>query len=233
MPAILFVEDNINLAKVVISDLNESGFRAVHAVCGADALAELSVNHYDAVILDWMLPDLDGLDVLRRLQQAGVNVPVLMLTARADEADRIAGLEVGADDYLTKPFSMGELIARLHALLRRVEKAQQMLVSDRQGGMDTFHWGDVLIEPQNHRVSINGEEIDLTPIEFALLNLFARNPGRTFNRSYLMETIWQQSYIPGDRAIDNAVLRLRRKIYPHGEAIEAVWGVGYRLRDKK
>jgi DNA-binding response OmpR family regulator len=233
MPVILLVEDNINLAKVVASDLNESGFRAVHVACGADALAELSAHHYDAVILDWMLPDLSGLDVLRRLQEAGSNVPVLMLTARADEMDRIIGLEGGADDYLTKPFSMGELIARLRALLRRVEKAQQMLVSDRQGGTDTFHWGDVVIEPQSHRVSINGEEIDLTPIEFALLDLFARNPGRTFNRAYLMETIWQQSYIPGDRSIDNAILRLRRKIYPHGESIEAIWGVGYRLRDKK
>ena len=131
------------------------------------------------------------------------------------------------------PSFQAEVWARIRALLRRVEKTQQMLAADRQTQPDAFHWGELLIDPHSHRVLVQGQEIDLTPIEFSLLVLFARNPGRIFNRAYLMETVWEQSYIPGDRSVDNAVLRLRRKIYPHGEAIEAVWGVGYRLREKQ
>ena len=233
MPSILLVEDNVSLAEAIVNDLKGHGFQVVHVVGGREALRQLAGQSYDAMILDWMLPDLDGLEVLRRLQEAKIAVPVLMLTARADEIDRVVGLEVGADDYLTKPFSVRELVARLHALLRRVEKTQQMFAADRQEHTDALCWGEVIIEPQNHRVLVCGQEVGLTPIEFALLSLFVRNPGRVFNRPYLMETVWQQSYIPGDRSVDNAVLRLRRKIYPHGEGIEAVWGVGYRLRSRQ
>jgi DNA-binding response OmpR family regulator len=231
MPRILLVEDNQSLAEVIVRDLKAHGFEATHAPGGSEALNLLARRSFDAVILDWMLPDLDGLEVLRRLQELKIDLPVLMLTARADEMDRVIGLEVGADDYLTKPFSMRELVACLHALLRRVEKTRRMLALDPAERTEAFEWGSIRIEPENHRVLIDGQEADLTPIEFSLLRLFARNPNRIFNRAYLMETIWQQDYFPGDRSVDNAVQRLRKKIYPHGEAIEAVWGVGYRLRE--
>lgn len=233
MPAILLVEDNHNLAQAIGRDLSRRGFQVNHVAGGKDALQELARNNYDAMILDWMLPDLDGLEVLRRLQEANRLIPVIMLTARADEADRIVGLEVGADDYLTKPFSMHELAARIHAILRRVEKDRLLFAPDAKEHQEPLQWREVLIDEESHCVLLKGEAVDLTPIEFALLDLFVRNPGRTFNRAYLMDNIWRQEHIPGDRSVDNAILRLRRKIYPHGEAIEAVWGVGYRLRDKQ
>jgi DNA-binding response OmpR family regulator len=128
---------------------------------------------------------------------------------------------------------MRELVARLHALLRRVEKTKHMLAADRQPSPGAFRRDALIIEPENHRVLLEGKEIDLTPIEFALLSLLARNPGRAFNRAYLVETVWDESYIPGDRSVDNAVLRLRKKIQPYGDEIEAVWGVGYRWRSQK
>ncbi|MEA4909199.1 MAG: response regulator transcription factor [Anaerolineaceae bacterium] len=232
MPTILLVEDNLNLAEIIVRDLSANAFEVTHAAGGRDALVQLARRPYDAMILDWMLPDLDGLEVLRHMQAEKSTVPVLMLTARADEADRVIGLEVGADDYLTKPFSMRELVACLHALLRRVEKARQMFAPEAETARAVVQWGAVTIDTPNHHVQVAGQEVDLTPIEFALLDCLVRNPGRTFNRAYLMETIWEQAYIPGDRSVDNAVLRLRRKIYPHGEGIEAVWGVGYRLRGR-
>jgi len=231
MSQILLVEDNLSLCEVIIRDLKNHGFQveAVHA--GLDALEKLTSQSYDAVILDWMLPDIDGLEVLRRLQASQTSTPVLMLTARAEETDRVIGLEGGADDYLTKPFSMRELVACLHALLRRVEITRQMFVREANPEEPALlNWQDLFIEPDSRRVSAAGQEFDLTPIEFALLVLFVRHPGRVFNRAFLMETVWQQSYLPGDRSVDNAVMRLRKKIYPHGETIEAVWGVGYRLR---
>jgi len=230
MPCILLVEDDLNLANVIVRDLRGQGFQLAHAASGQEALQKLASHAYDAVVLDWMLPDLDGLEVLRRLQAIPLAPPVLMLTARADEFARVLGLEVGAADYLTTPVSLRELAARLRALLRRVEKDRQMLSPARPEDEAPLHWGEVVIEPGPRRVAIQGQEVDLTPIEFALLDLFVRHPGRIFNRAYLIETIWRQDYVPGDRAVDNAILRLRKKLYPHGEAIEAVWGVGYRLR---
>jgi DNA-binding response OmpR family regulator len=230
MPSILFVEDNANLCEVVQRDLGANGFQVDAVQTGLAALEKLTTHSYDAVILDWMLPDIDGLEVMRRMQAAQIAIPVLMLTARAEEVDRIVGLEVGADDYLTKPFSMRELVACLHALLRRVEKTRQMLAHESEEPEAVLRWGELTIETEQHRVSAGGQEFDLSPIEFSLLALFAGHPGRIFNRAYLMETVWNQAYIPGDRSVDNAVLRLRKKIYPHGEGLEAVWGVGYRIR---
>lgn len=235
MSQILLVEDNLALAEIIARELQGHGFQVVHVAGGKAALKAFADQSFDALILDWMLPDMDGLEVMRRMQEAHITTPVLMLTARADEADRVIGLEVGADDYLTKPFSMRELVACLHALLRRVEKDRRTFapVSDPQNLSAVFQWGEVAIDSHSHRVSIHDQSVDLTPTEFALLDLFARNPGRVFNRAYLMDTIWNQTYLSGDRSVDNAVLRLRRKIYPHGEEIEAVWGVGYRARGKK
>jgi DNA-binding response OmpR family regulator len=228
MPTVLLVEDNANLSAIIVRDLTAEGFQVVPVFEGAAALTELNRRDFDVIILDWMLPDIDGLEVMRRMQAQAILTPVLMLTARAEEIDRIIGLEVGADDYLTKPFSMRELVACLHALLRRVDKARQSGAAASPDGQ-VIASGALRIDLTQHRVSGPQQDYDLTPLEFELLALLAGSPGRVFNRAYLMETIWQGGYIPGDRSVDNAVLRLRKKLYPYGENIEAVWGVGYRL----
>jgi DNA-binding response OmpR family regulator len=226
---ILLVEDTLDLARVIINELENAGYQVLHAADGQTAL-DLHAAHQPAlVILDWMLPQLDGLQVLRRLRQASAT-PVLMLTARGEEMDRVLGLEVGADDYLTKPFSMRELLARVHALLRRAELLRQTLQADRHGDDAPITRGPLSLDPVAYRVTLDGQPLDLSRTEFALLHLLLRNPGRAFSRAYLLDTIWEEHYVGGDRSVDNAVLRLRKKLGPLGQEIETVWAVGYRWR---
>ncbi|HEU5370429.1 MAG TPA: response regulator transcription factor [Ktedonobacterales bacterium] len=232
MPTILLVEDARDLAQVIVRELETAGYRALHVADGLSALEAHAREQPDMVILDWMLPRLDGLEVLRRLRQSAPT-PVLMLTARSEETDRVVGLEVGADDYLTKPFSMRELVARVRALLRRAELIRQTLSADRSEAGEVLCRGALQLDPQAHVATLNAETLDLSPTEFALLHLLLRSPGRAFSRVYLLDTIWRESYVGGDRSVDNAVLRLRKKLGPLGEAIETVWGVGYRLRPER
>jgi len=229
MMTILLVEDAHDLAHVLVRELEAAGYRTLHAGDGWEALDLHASARPDLVILDWMLPGLDGLEVLRRLRQAAPT-PVLMLTARAEEIDRVLGLEVGADDYLTKPFSTRELVARVRALLRRAELIRQTLDADRGQGNDALVHGPLRLDPEAHLATLDGAALDLSPTEFALLQLLLRSPGRTFGRAYLLDTVWRETYIGGDRSVDSAVLRLRKKLGPFGEEIETVWGVGYRLR---
>ncbi len=229
MRKILLIEDTAELAEFVRSELAKEGFEVLLAATGPEGLALAERESPDLILLDWMLPGMDGLDLLRRIRAASP-VPVLMLTARSGETDRVLGLELGADDYLTKPFSMRELVARVHALLRRLDRVQQILAADQQAGTDQVRYGRLTLQPDAFAVQMDGQGLDLTRTEFALLHLFVANPGRVFNRTYLQETVWGQSYIPGDRSVDNAILRLRKKLGEPGEAIEAVWGVGYRLK---
>jgi DNA-binding response OmpR family regulator len=229
MKKILVVEDTLELAGLIQRELLKEGFEVCLASNGRAALELHASFAPDLLILDWMLPEMDGLEVLRRLRVSSP-IPVLMLTARSEETDRVVGLEMGADDYLTKPFSMRELLARVRALLRRLDHVQQILASDQQVNQPRLQFDRLTIQPETYQVWADGVEIDLTRTEFALLNLFVRNPGRVFSRNYLLETVWEQSYLPGDRSVDNAILRLRKKIGEPGDAIEAVWGVGYRLK---
>ncbi|MFZ6029009.1 MAG: response regulator transcription factor [Chloroflexota bacterium] len=228
MPTILFAEDARDLAQMVTQELEANGYQVRHTTDGQAALQAFQEAPPDLIILDWMLPKLDGLEVLRRVRQASA-VPVLMLTARQEEIDRVIGLEVGADDYLTKPFGMRELVARVRALLRRIEHVQAIVAADRASSEHAFTYGAVHIDPDAHLARLNDAPLELTRTEFDLLCLLARNPGRTFSRTYLLETIWQENYIPGDRSVDNAILRLRKKLGEMGENVEAIWGVGYRL----
>src|SRR5262249_7231146 len=215
MTTILLVEDAYDLAQVIIRELESSGYSVLLAGDGLTAL-QLHAKELPAlVILDWMLPKLDGLEVLRRMRQAAPT-PVLMLTARGEEADRVVGLELGADDYLTKPFSMRELMARVRALLRRAELIRQTLSADRDGHGAALSRGSLYREPAAHRATLLGQPVDLSPTEFALLHLLLRSPGRAFSRAYLLDTVWQGSYVGGDRSVDNAVLRLRKKLGPVG-----------------
>lgn len=225
---ILLIEDVPDLARVIRRELESAGYRVLHAADGLTGLRLQMEHHPDLIILDWMLPQLDGLEVLRRVRQASA-VPVLMLTARTEETDRVIGLEVGADDYLTKPFSLRELIARVRALLRRIERVQQIVAADRCREAQTLTHGPLTLDPQAYQATLDGASLDLTRTEFDLLHLLLRNPGRAFSRAYLLDTVWGENYVPGDRSVDNAVLRLRKKLGPMGEAIETVWGVGYRL----
>jgi DNA-binding response OmpR family regulator len=229
MATILLVEDALDLAQVIVRELEAAGYEVLHASDGVAALQLHASRQPDLVILDWMLPRLDGLEVLRQIRQASAT-PVLMLTARDEEADRVIGLEVGADDYLTKPFSMRELIARVRALLRRIERVHQILESDRAGGDAVISYGLLRLDPQAYQATLADEPLDLTRTEFELLHLLLRNPGRAFSRSYLLDMVWGEAYVIGDRSVDNAILRLRRKLGDLGEAIETVWGIGYRLR---
>jgi DNA-binding response OmpR family regulator len=232
MATILLVEDARDLAEVILRELEAAGYRTLHVVDGLAALEAHAREQPELVILDWMLPRLDGLEVLRLLRQSAPT-PVLMLTARSEETDRVVGLEAGADDYLTKPFSMRELVARVRALLRRAELIRQTLNADRAAAGEVLCQGALQLDPQAHVATVSGEILDLSPTEFALLHLLLRSPGRAFSRAYLLDTIWQESYVGGDRSVDNAVLRLRKKLGSMGEVIETVWGVGYRLRPER
>jgi DNA-binding response OmpR family regulator len=229
MTTILLVEDAADLAQVIVRELETAGYQTSHAADGVTALELHARHHPDLVILDWMLPKLDGLEVLRQIRQTSA-IPVLMLTARDEEADRVIGLEVGADDYLTKPFGMRELLARVRALLRRIERVRQILEADRAESDVVVAYGALRLDPDAYQATLDGEMLDLTRTEFGLLHLLLRNPGRVFSRSYLLDTVWGETYVTGDRSVDNAVLRLRKKLGDLGEAIETVWGVGYRLR---
>ncbi|MBN1933232.1 MAG: response regulator transcription factor, partial [Anaerolineae bacterium] len=222
---ILLVEDELKLAQVIVRELEAAGYETRHAADGLAALDEIAHHPPDLVILDWMLPRLDGLEVLRRIRQGGrqggrqssadnpaAAVPVLMLTARGEEIDRVIGLEVGADDYMSKPFSVRELIARVRALLRRLDRVQQILQADRQTEAQTARYGGLCLEPEAYRATLDGRPLDLTRTEFDLLHLLMRNPGRAFSRAYLLDAVWGENYVAGDRSVDNTVLRLRKKL---------------------
>jgi DNA-binding response OmpR family regulator len=232
MTTILLVEDAYDLAQMIISEMEAQGYHVLHMCDGVSALQAHTTEQPALVILDWMLPKLDGLEVLRRIRQTSPT-PVLMLTARSQETDRVVGLELGADDYLTKPFSMRELIARVRALLRRTENIQRILQADQNETDVPLTYNRLHLNPESHLVTLDGVPLDLSPIEFALLHLFLRSPARAFSRAYLLDTIWGETYVGGDRSVDNTILRLRKKLGKMGEVIETVWGIGYKLRPEE
>jgi DNA-binding response OmpR family regulator len=227
MPTILIVEDERNLCDLIRDNLQEQGYQVLQALDGPSALTMAQDAVPDLVILDIMLPGMDGLEVCRRLRQGSI-VPILMLTARAEEIDRVLGLELGADDYLTKPFSMRELKARVRALLRRVEMMQTTNLSANQ--VVTF--AGLYLDPTSYETRLDDQTIDLTPKEFALLYLLVRHPGRVFSRAYLLDEIWGYEAAAYDRTVDTHVYRLRQKLGPEGEIaqrIVAVRGIGYKF----
>lgn len=230
MPKILLVEDTEELAAAIQRDLSAQGFEVEWAADGLRAL-ELHASGAPALILlDWMLPKLDGLSVLRQIREHAAT-PVMLLTARTEELDRVVGLEAGADDYITKPFSTRELVARMKALFRRIDLIEQTLRHDRQAdGGQALVYGGLSLDPDAYRAALDGLTLDLSRTEFNLLRLFLANPGRAFSRAYLLEAIWGVDYVGGDRAVDNTVMRLRKKLGATGDAIETVWGLGYRLQ---
>lgn len=224
MAKVLIVDDEPKIVRLVADYLRASGFGVVTARSGDEALMRVRTESPDLVVLDLGLPGLDGLDVTRAVRRDG-ELPIIMLTARDDETDRIIGLELGADDYVTKPFSPRELVARVRAVLRR-----------RAGGAapELVRAGDLTLDVPRMRVTRDGEAIDLTATEFALLAAMARQPGRVFTRSQLLDAIHGVAFESYERAIDAHVKNIRRKLEPEPHApryILTVYGVGYRLAD--
>ncbi|MGE3908297.1 MAG: response regulator transcription factor [Chloroflexota bacterium] len=225
MATIVIAEDERDLNNLVRRHLEDEGHRVVQVFDGAEAVQATERERPDLLILDWMMPKLDGLEVCRRVRRDSI-VPILMLTARSEEIDRVLGLEVGADDYLTKPFGVRELLARVKAMLRRVELFREAAQDDAP---EVLTAGLLRIDLARHTVTADAESVELTPKEFDLLALLVRNPGRAFARDYLLEKVWGYEYGGFDRTVDTHVLRLRKKLGASGDQIETVWGVGYRL----
>ena len=219
---LLVVEDDAPIAEAVGARLRAEGYRVDLAPDGPAALEAASRTAYDLVVLDLMLPGLDGTEVCRRLQ-AERPVPVLMLTARTDEVDRVVGLSVGAVAYLTKPFGMRELVARVAALLRRVDRAAELAAADR--GRAPLVLGELVVEPASRRVTAGGHEVHLTPTEFDLLVALAERPGEVVTRERLLADVWDWSGATGTRTVDSHVRSLRRKLGPR--LVRTVHGVGY------
>ena len=218
---VLLVEDDAKLARAVGRGLTGVGYAVDSAADGDAALMQASVWDYDAIILDVMLPERDGLDVCRTLREQGCWAPVLMLTARGGVHDRIHGLDVGADDYLVKPFDFGELLARVRALMRRAP-------GERPSRLEV---GDLVVDPATHSVTRAGERVDLTAREFGLLEYLARNPGEVISRTRLLDHVWDENYVGSTNIVDVYVGYLRKKLEkPFGRAlIRTVRGVGFVL----
>jgi DNA-binding response OmpR family regulator len=245
MATVLLVEDEMDLCNLIKGHLEGEGYAVVQAFDGPTALTLVEQHRPDVIILDWMLPGMDGLTVCRRVRQSHL-MPILMLTARSEEIDRVLGLEVGADDYVVKPFSMRELLARVRALLRRVTLDAQSPVSSGQAvetsasaageasaeddmASTAIVRGPLHVDPAMHVATLDGAELDLTPKEFELLQLFVEHPGRAFSREFLVERIWGYEYDGFERTVDTHITRLRKKLGPFGDKLITVWGVGYRL----
>jgi DNA-binding response OmpR family regulator len=227
MASILVVEDEMAMNDLIRTELEAEGHVVRQAHDGPTALKLVREQVPQLVILDWMLPGLDGLSVCRQLRQDYL-MPIIMLTARSEEVDRVLGLEVGADDYLVKPFGVRELLARARAALRRVELEAKRSQPGEVESKPIVH-GPLRVDSASHRATLNGTELALTPKEFELLELLAANPGRAFNREYVIARIWGGDYEGIDRAVDNHIRRLRQKLGDFGEKIATVWGVGYRF----
>jgi two-component system OmpR family response regulator len=222
---VLVVEDEVKMAGLLKRGLEEEGYAVDTAGDGEQAVWLATENPYDLLVLDVMLPDLDGFEVCRRLREAGRWSPVLMLTARDGVADRVAGLDAGADDYLTKPFSFAELLARLRALVRRGAPERPPVL----------RVGDLTVDPAGRRVARGDEPIELTAKEFALLEYLVRHPGEVLSRTRLIEHVWDFAYDGDSNVVDVYVRYLREKIdRPFGkDSIETVRGAGYRLREER
>ena len=225
---ILLVEDDEDIAALLRLNLQDEGYQIVHEADGAQALQQLEKEVWDAVILDLMLPNVDGLEICRRIRQQTRYLPVIIISARASETQRVQGLEMGADDYLAKPFSILELTARVKAVFRRQEAMGQNLLMD--AGRIVSH--GLSIDPLSREVKLRGEAIDLTPREFDLLYYFARHPGEVFSRLALLDQVWGYQHDGYEHTVNTHINRLRTKIErdpAEPDIILTVWGKGYKF----
>lgn len=223
-PLVLIVEDDPSLSTLLRYNIEKEGFRVSEAHDGEEALLQVDETQPDLVVLDWMLPKVSGIEVCRRLRARveTKNLPVIMLTARGEDADRVRGLDTGADDYLTKPFSMTELLARIRAVLRRIRPAL---------AEDVVSFGDISIDRSSHRVRRAGRDIHLGPTEYKLLDHFLSHPGRVFSREQLLDAVWGSGVYVDARTVDVHIGRLRKALNEPGEPdpIRTVRSAGYSL----
>ena len=226
---IIVVEDNKDLARLLEMHLRDLSYNVDLAFDGDHGLEKAETDKYDLIILDLMLPGMDGLEICRRLRSKGGYPPILMLTSKSSELDRVLGLEMGADDYVTKPFSIRELLARVKAIFRRIDelKSQQ-----RDGEPVLIQAGDLFIDPEKRHVTVKGKTVDLTAKEFDLLHHFARNPGKVYTRSQLLDRVWGYGHDGYEHTVNSHINRLRAKIEENPaqpQYILTVWGVGYKF----
>ncbi|HXO06706.1 MAG TPA: response regulator transcription factor [Solirubrobacteraceae bacterium] len=223
--SVLVVDDEPTIAEVVSRYLERAGYRTQVAADGVEALAAVASDRPDLVVLDLMLPGIDGLEVMRRMREQGSDrIATILLTAKGEESDRVVGLRLGADDYVVKPFSPAELVARVDAVLRRVDTSPTR--------SHPLVCTDLTIDPTSRRVHVRGEEVQLTQREFDVLLFLARHPGQVFSRNHLMDAIWQYSFYTDSSTVTVHMRRLRAKIEldpAQPKHIETVWGVGYRF----
>ena len=224
---VLVVEDDPDIAQLVAHYLEKSGFSVERLANGRDALASIAAHPPDVLVLDLMLPEVDGLEICRlvRGNTATAAMPIIMLTARAEESDRIVGLEIGADDYLAKPFSPNELVARVRALVRRAQR------STPAGSGRPVNYGSIAIDPERHTISDAGNPVTLTAKEFMLLEYLLQHRGRVLSRDVLLTDVWGYRYTGGTRTVDVHVRRLREKLPLLSKALTTVKQFGYKLAD--
>ncbi|MBT8116353.1 MAG: response regulator transcription factor [Gammaproteobacteria bacterium] len=228
---ILLVEDNTEIAHLVMLHLGDTGMRVTHAAHGNDGLQRALQQSFDLVILDLMLPDIDGMEICRAIRNSDDYTPVMMLTARSSELDRVLGLEIGADDYISKPFSIRELVARVKALLRRVDSCTNRLNTNPP---EALRLGELEIDPATRAVQLNDRTVDLTAREFDLLWHFASHPGRVFTRGQLLDYVWGYGHEGYEHTVNSHINRLRAKIEHDPSSpqyVLTVWGVGYRFAE--
>ncbi len=227
---ILVIEDDPDIAALLALNLRSEGFAVAVAAEGEAGLQRLAKENYDLLLLDLMLPGIDGLEVCRQVRRRQDYLPIIILSAKTAEAHRVLGLELGADDYLVKPFSIPELVARVHAVLRRMEAARQLA----QNLSGVIRRGALQIDPVAREVQLNGKEIVLTSREFDLLLFFARHPGRVYNRMELLGQVWGYSHDGYEHTVNSHINRLRAKIETNPAQpayVLTVWGVGYKFVD--
>ena len=234
---VLIVEDEKNIVDILRFNLQREGYRTVEAYDGADGLAKARSENPDIILLDVMLPKMIGFDVCRTLREEGNNVPVIILTAREEEADKVLGLEIGADDYITKPFSMRELLARVKANIRRVSMVPAAPKDMEADNGQRIDLGRIAVDGARATVYKDGKALDLTQREYDLIRYLAGQPGKVFSREALMEHVWNyEGYVGDVRAVDVAVRRLREKIEDdpsHPRYLVTVRGLGYRLEKER
>ncbi len=222
---ILVVEDEEDILELIRYSLEKEGYLVTVAMCGEDAIRLIRVNNFDMILLDLMLPQMDGLEVCKILKRDSKteNVPIMMLTAKSSETDIVTGLELGADDYMTKPFSPKVLIARMRTVLRRQH------TETSQGESDVIRLGNIQIHPGRHEIMVDGSRIDLTFTEFKILQMLARRPGWVFSRQQIVDSVCGDDNMVTERAVDVHILGLRRKMGDMGKFVETVRGVGYKF----
>lgn len=226
---IMVVEDDQDIRELISYNLGKEGYTVVPAESGEQALKLIETTNPDIIILDIMLPGMDGIEVLRNLKQGSRHaaVPVIMATAKSEDSDIITGLELGADDYIAKPFSPKVLIARVRSLLRRT----QSRISEAKAMDEVVQIGPIVLDTGRHEVTLEGKPVDLSATEFAILEFMMRNPGWVFSRNQIIDAVKGKDYPVTERSVDVQILGLRKKLGPAGNRIETVRGVGYRFQD--